>query len=287
MIEKISKIGVLGAGQMGLGIAQVFARAGFQVILGDQTVALADQGKNKIQQQLQRIAEKGKITQQELHSTIENIKTASKMNDFQPVDFLIEAVSESLQLKTNIFKQLDEICSPSTIFTSNTSSISITVLAATTRRPEKFAGMHFMNPVPLMTLVEGIRGLQTSNETFQTVRVLTEKLGKTLVESKDQPGFIVNRVLMPMINESIQAVYEGIATVQDIDTSMKLGTNHPMGPLQLADFIGLDTCLAILNILHEGFGDPKYRPSPLLKSYVAAGWLGKKTKKGFYSYDSI
>ena len=282
----IHRIGVLGAGQMGSGIAQTAAQAGFQVFLADQKLDFVEKGKNKIASQLQKGVEKGKVTEKEAKEILERICPAQGMKDLAKVDFVVEAVTEKPDLKFQIFRQLDETCSAKTILATNTSSISITAIAAQTKRPEKVAGIHFMNPVPVMKLVEGIRGLQTSDETFKVVRFVSEKMGKTFIQAKDQPGFAVNRILMPMINEAITALYEGIASAEDIDTAMKLGTNQPMGPLTLADFIGLDTCLAIMEVLHQGLGDSKYRPSPLLKQYVAAGWLGKKTGRGFYRYES-
>ncbi len=285
-MANIQKIGVLGSGQMGGGIAQVAAQSGFTVLLADQNREWAEKGKGRIAAQLKKLVEKQKIAEADAQKTLDGIQVVSGVQDFGAVDLAIEAVTENPALKFQIFKQLDEACGKSAILASNTSSISITAIAAQTKRPDKVAGMHFMNPVPIMKLVEGIRGLQTSDETFKAVRAASEKMGKTFIEAKDQPGFAVNRILMPMINEAVTALHEGVASVEDIDTAMKLGTNQPMGPLTLADFIGLDTCLAIMNVLHEGLGDSKYRPSPLLKQYVAAGWLGKKTGRGFYRYDA-
>ena len=285
-IFAIQRIGVIGAGQMGGGIAQTAAQNGFEVILTDQTREAAEKGKAKIANQLKKLVEKAKMTELDSQKTLNLIQIGTSLKDLAQTHLVIEAVAEIPSLKNQIFKELDQICSPETILASNTSSISITAIAAQTRRPEKVAGMHFMNPVPVMKLVEGIRGIQTSDETFRTVRTAAEKMGKTFVEAKDFPGFAVNRILMPMINEAVTALHEGVASIEDIDTAMKLGTNQPMGPLTLADFIGLDTCLAIMQVLHDGLGDSKYRPSPLLKQYVAAGWLGKKTGRGFYKYDA-
>ena len=281
----IQKIGILGAGQMGGGIAQTAAQSGFQVVLADQSKEFAEKGKARIAAQLQKLIEKGKMTESDRQKILDAILPAQGMGEFAKVDLVIEAVSENPELKFQIFRKLDEICAPGTLLASNTSSISITAIAAQTKRPDCVAGIHFMNPVPVMKLVEGIRGLQTSDQTFSAIRALAEKMGKTFVEARDFPGFAVNRILMPMINEAVTALHEGVASAKDIDTAMKLGTNQPMGPLELADFIGLDTCLAIMNVLHEGLGDSKYRPCPLLKNYVAAGWFGKKTGRGFHHYD--
>jgi len=280
----IQNIGVVGAGQMGQGIAQTAAQSGFKVFVADQNLEAATKGVQKIKAQLDRLVEKQKITDQATQ-IMANLKPVDRLSEFKDCDLIIEAVSENVALKKKIWQELDQSAKPSAIFASNTSSISITELAAATKRPSQFAGMHFMNPVPIMKLVEGIRGIQTSDETFSSVKAAAEKMGKTFVSVRDIPGFAVNRILMPMINEAVYTLYEGIASVEDIDVSMKLGTNQPMGPLTLADFIGLDTCLAIMEVLHEGLGDSKYRPCPLLKQYVTAGWLGKKSGRGFYRYD--
>lgn len=280
----IKKIAVVGAGQMGQGIAQTAAQSGFQVALADQSLEVARKGVEKIGAQWAKMLEKQKISREDEARARESLKAVGSLADLKDFDLIIEAVSESLPLKTKIFQELDQVVKPEALFASNTSSISITTLAAVTRRPTQFAGMHFMNPVPIMKLVEGISGIQTSPETFQKIKEVAERMGKTFVSVRDMPGFAVNRILMPMINEAVFALYEGIASVEDIDTSMKLGTNQPMGPLTLADFIGLDTCLAIMEVLHEGLGDSKYRPCPLLRQYVTAGWLGRKSGRGFYTY---
>jgi 3-hydroxybutyryl-CoA dehydrogenase len=285
MAPQIQTVGILGSGQMGGGIAQTAAQCGYDVILADISIEAAEKGKNKILAQLKKLIEKGKMTEGESQSLISKIRPVGKLTDLAQADLVVEAVTEKPDLKFQIFKQLDEACAKHAILASNTSSISITLIAAQTKRPEQVVGMHFMNPVPVMKLVEGIRGIQTSDETFKSVRAVAEKMGKTFIEAKDFPGFAVNRILMPMINEAVTALHEGVASIEDIDAAMKLGTNQPMGPLTLADFIGLDTCLAIMEVLHQGLGDSKYRPSPLLKQYVAAGWLGKKTGRGFYRYD--
>ncbi len=281
---EIQKLGVVGAGQMGNGIAQVAAANGLQVLIYDITQPALDKAMQTITQSCDRLIKKAVITDAQKTEILSRIKTTTSMQDLAPVELVVEAATENLQIKLEIFKKLDEIVNKNALLCSNTSSISITKIAAATSRPEKVAGMHFMNPVPLMQLVEGIRGLQTSDETFKVVRALAEKMGKTFIEGRDMPGFIVNRVLMPMINEACYALYEGIAEVEGIDQAMKLGTNQPMGPLTLADFIGLDTCLAIMQVLHDGLGDTKYRPCPLLVKYVEAGWLGRKSGRGFYKY---
>ncbi len=284
-VSSVKTIGILGAGQMGNGIAQVTAANGFDVILCDISEESLKKAMKSITTSLEKLVSKAVITEELKVSTLGRIKTTPQLNDLKNVDVFVEAATENIDLKLKIFKDVDALLKPEAYLFSNTSSISITKLAGATGRPDKVAGMHFMNPVPLMKLVEGIRGLQTSDETFELMKQLTEKLGKTFVPSvKDMPGFIVNRILMPMINEAIYTLHEGIATVESIDQAMKLGTNQPMGPLTLADFIGLDTCLSIMHVLHDGLGDSKYRPCPLLTKYVEAGWLGKKSGKGFYNY---
>lgn len=281
----INRIGIVGAGQMGNGIAQVAAQFGLDVVMVDVSAAGLQKGIATITASCDRLIKKAAMTEEQKQTLLSKIKTAENMSALKDCDLVVEAATENVELKLKIFKELDSVVKAGAILCSNTSSISITKIASVTGRPDKVAGMHFMNPVPLMKLVEGIRGLQTSDETFKAVKALAEKMDKVFVESvKDMPGFIVNRILMPMINEAVYTLHEGIASVESIDSAMKLGTNQPMGPLTLADFIGLDTCLAIMNVLHEGLGDSKYRPCPLLVKYVEAGWLGKKSGRGFYQY---
>jgi 3-hydroxybutyryl-CoA dehydrogenase len=280
----INKIGVVGAGQMGAGIAQVSAMNEFSVILNDISETFLNRGMQSIEKSLSSLSKKGRITEEEKNAALGRIETTVELNAFQSADYVVEAVIEDENLKLDVFRQLDEICQPGVILATNTSSIPITRIAAATKRPSEVIGMHFMNPVPLMKLVEVIRGLSTSDETFETTKQLAIKLKKTPVAANDSPGFISNRILLPMINEAIFALYEGVGTAEAIDSVMKLGMNHPMGPLELADMIGLDTCLSILEVLYEGFGDPKYRPCPLLRKYVDAGYLGRKTRRGFYTY---
>ena len=280
----ITKIGVVGAGQMGAGIAQVAAVNGFFVILNDMKDVFLQRAMEYIEKGLSAFLKKQRISEGEKEAALGRIQTTLEIKDFDSADFVVEAVIEDQALKLEVFKQLDEICRPMVILATNTSSISITRIAAATNRPAEVIGMHFMHPVPLMKLVEVIRGMSTSDETFETTKDLAVKLKKTPVEAKDFPGFISNRILLPMINEAVFTLYHGVGTAEAIDLVMKLGMNHPMGPLELADLIGLDTCLSILEVLYEAFGDPKYRPCPLLRKYVDAGYLGRKTGRGFYTY---
>lgn len=277
-------IGVVGAGTMGSGIAQVAARAGYRVLMRDVKDEFLERGLAAIDKSLQRDVEKERLTADEKDAIRGRIQTTTSLEPLADAWIVIEAVTENLGVKTELFKTLDQTTPAETILASNTSSISITKLGAATSRADKVIGTHFMNPVPVMKLVEVIRGIATSDTTYEKVRALTEKLGKTALDCQDSPGFVSNRILMPMINEAIFTLYEGVATRESIDGIMNLGMNHPMGPLTLADFIGLDVCLAIMNVMHEGFGDSKYRPCPLLKRYVDAGWLGRKTGRGFYEY---
>src|ERR1044071_8364694 len=276
--------GVIGAGTMGNGIAQVAARAGFDVVMRDVAEDFLARGMTSIDRNLQRDVDKERLSEEQKQAIIDRIKTTTDFASLSNAIIVVEAVTEALAVKTEVFRALDQITQAAAILASNTSSISITKLGAVTGRPDRVIGMHFMNPVPVMKLVEVIRGAATSDATYERVRQLSEKLGKTPLECQDYPGFISNRVLMPMINEAIFALHEGVATRESIDGIMKMGMNHPMGPLTLADFIGLDVCLAIMNVLYEGFGDSKYRACPLLKRYVDAGWLGRKSGKGFYEY---
>lgn len=283
-ISSIKTIGIIGAGQMGSGIAHICAIAGFDVRLGDVDPQALDRSLAVIDRNITRQVAKGKVSQADRDAALARIKTGIGYDLFRDCDTVIEAATEREELKREIFKKLVPHLAAHAIIASNTSSISITRLAAATDRPERFIGMHFMNPVPIMALVELIRGIATDEATFQTIRILATKLGKTAVAAEDFPAFIVNRILLPMINEAVYTLYEGVGSVEAIDTAMRLGANHPMGPLELADFIGLDTCLSIMQVLHDGLADSKYRPCPLLVKYVEAGWLGRKTNRGFYDY---
>lgn len=280
----IKTFGVIGAGQMGNGIAQVAAVSGFEVIMNDIKTEFVEKGFAGIKENLRRSVDKGRMTDEEMNAVLERIRTSVDIKDMGPVDFVVEAATENETIKFQIFKDLDQICEPHVILATNTSSIPIGRIASHTGRPDKIIGMHFMNPVPVMKLIEIIRGLRTTDDTFKTTWSLAVKLGKTPAEANDYPGFIINRILMPMINEAVYCLYHGVGSREDIDIVMKLGANHPMGPLALADLIGLDTCLAIMDTLFDGFKDSKYRSCPLLKRYVEAGWLGKKTGRGFYEY---
>ena len=281
---QIKNIGVIGAGQMGNGIAHVLSLGGYKVILNDIGKDILEKASDTIKKNLERQVNSGKISSEESHLALQNIKYSVSIEEFNNVDLVIEAATEDEPTKQKILSSLLPQIQDHTILTSNTSSISITRLASCTDRPEKFMGFHFMNPVPIMQLVELIKGIATNQDTYESCLQVVEKLGKTAASAEDFPAFIVNRILMPMINEAVYALYEGVGSVKAIDTSMKLGANHPMGPLELADFIGLDTCLAIMNVLHDGLADTKYRPCPLLTKYVEAGWLGRKTNQGFYDY---
>ncbi len=283
-LAQIKVIGVLGAGQMGAGIAQVAATVGYQVLMADVGLEQANKGKAGIDKILTRNVSKGRIDEAKKAEILARLTPVNGLSNLSSADFVIEAATENEALKLKLFTQLDEHCAPHAILATNTSSIPITRIAAATNRPHKVIGMHFMNPVPVMKLVEIITGLATDEATHQLTEALAEKMGKETVLARDMPGFIVNRILMPMINEAVTALYEGIGSREDIDAGMRLGTNQPMGPLTLADFIGLDTCLAIMEVLHQGMGDSKYRPCPLLKQYVDAGWLGRKSGRGFYEY---
>ena len=280
----ISQVMIIGAGQMGSGIAQVFATSGYAVYLHDLKEEFVQKGIASITKNLSRQVEKGKMSQEEQEQILANIIPSTELENASKVDLVIEAAIENMEIKSKLFADLDRIAQPHAILATNTSSLPITEIAAVTKRPDKVIGMHFMNPVPVMKLVEVIKGLATADEVYKTIEDLAKTLGKTPVEVNDYPGFVANRILLPMINEAVYTLYEGVASKEAIDDVMKLGMNHPMGPLTLADFIGLDTCLYIMETLHEGFGDDKYRPCPLLRKYVKAGWLGRKTGKGFYEY---
>ncbi len=281
----IDRMAVIGAGQMGSGIAQVAAQAGVEVVVADASPELAKRSVEKLGQTLGKLVEKGQLSAADREKLLGRVRPVASLEECAGADLAIEAVVENQAVKTEIFRRLDAVLRPEAILASNTSSISITALAAATKRPDRFVGMHFMNPPPVMQLIEIIRGLQTSDATYRTVMDLAKRFGKTTVTSKDSPGFIVNRILIPLLNEACFALQEGLASPEDIDTAVKLGLNHPMGPLTLADFVGLDTCLYIAEVLHRELGDDKYRPAPLLRTYVAAGWYGRKSGRGFYTYD--
>ena len=284
MSGEIRTVGIVGSGQMGGGIAQVAAQAGLAVVLYDVSTSIVDRALAVIQKNLIRLTDRGKLPAEERRAVLERLRGTSDLAELAAADVVIEAVPEDAAIKETIFRRLDEIVRPGVILASNTSSISLTRLGAVTARPDRVIGMHFMNPPVVMQLVEIVRGLATSDDTYAVIDALARQMGKTTIQAKDYAGFVVNRILLPMINEAIYALYEGVGRVEDIDQGMKLGTNQPMGPLALADLIGLDTCLAVLERLHHGLGDDKYRPCPLLRNYVAAGWLGRKTDKGFYDY---
>ena len=284
VINVVETVGILGAGQMGSGIAEVAAQSGLAVVLVDVSREVAEKGKNRIAAGLDKQVERGKMTSAERDALIERIRTAGDVGEFERADYVVEAATEDQSLKQQLFRTIDRAARPDVVLATNTSSISVTLLGAATSRPEKVIGLHFMNPVPRMRLVEVVRGLTTDDQTFAVTLALTERFGKTPITCRDIPGFIVNRVLLPLINEAVYALYEGLGTARDIDQAAKLGLNHPMGPLELADLIGLDTCLAILEVMHRELGEDKYRPCPLLRQYVAAGWFGRKTGRGFYPY---
>ena len=284
MSGEIRTVGIVGSGQMGGGIAQVAAQAGLTVVLYDVSTSIVDRALAVIQKNLVRLTDRGKLPAEERRAILERLRGTDELAELADADVIIEAAPEDAAIKETIFRRLDEIVRPGVILASNTSSISLTRLGAVTARPDRVIGMHFMNPPVVMQLVEIVRGLATSDDTYAVIDALAKRMGKTTIQAKDYAGFVVNRILLPMINEAIYALYEGVGGVEDIDQGMKLGTNQPMGPLALADLIGLDTCLAVLERLHHGLGDDKYRPCPLLRNYVAAGWLGRKTDKGFYDY---